>query len=76
MLRLPRISTPRSEESEWRLTAPNMIPVELMEIKRQLVALTNRLTGEQKNQYQDRRIAAEAEAIAFKSRLENRTNRK
>jgi hypothetical protein len=43
-------------------------PVELMEVKRQLVALTNRLTAEQKKEYQDRRIAAEAEAIVFKPR--------
>lgn len=51
-------------------------PVELMEVKRQLVTLTNRLTDEQKKFYQDRRIAAEAEAIVFKSRLKNRINRK
>jgi hypothetical protein len=50
-------------------------PVELMEGKRHLVALTNRLTAEQKKQYQDRRIAAEAEAIVFKSRLKNRDKR-
>jgi hypothetical protein len=51
-------------------------PVELMEVKKQLVTLTNRLTDEQKKFYQDRRIAAEAEAIVFKSRLKNRIKRK
>jgi hypothetical protein len=47
-----------------------------MEVKKQLVTLTNRLTDEQKKFYQDRRIAAEAEAIVFKSRLKNRIKRK
>jgi hypothetical protein len=51
-------------------------PVELMEVKRQLVALTNRLTAEQKKHYLDRRIAAEADAIVFKSRLKGRDKRK
>jgi hypothetical protein len=49
-------------------------PVELMEVKRQLVTLTSRLTDAQKKFYQDRRIAAEA--IVFKPRLKNRINRK
>ena len=51
-------------------------PVELMEVKRQLVTLTNRLTDEQKRYYQDRRSAAEKGAIEFKSRLKNRIDRK
>jgi hypothetical protein len=44
--------------------------------QKKLVTLTNRLTDEQKKFYQDRRIAAEAEAIVFKSRLKNRIKRK
>jgi hypothetical protein len=51
-------------------------PVELMEVKKKMVTLTNRLTDEQKKHYQDRRIAAEAEAIVFKSRLKGRDKRK
>jgi hypothetical protein len=51
-------------------------PIELMEVKRQLVTLTNRLTDEQKRYYQDRRSATEKEALEFKSRLKNRIKRK
>jgi hypothetical protein len=51
-------------------------PIQLMEIKRQLFALTNWLSDEQKKLYQDRRVAAEAEAIVLKSRLKSRINRK
>jgi hypothetical protein len=37
-------------------------PIELMEVKRQLVALTGRLTDEHRKSYQDRRLAVESEA--------------
>ena len=81
LLELRNVKTPENfyaEVGRIRMAADsaNYDPVELMEVKRQLVALTNRLTDEQKKFYQDRRIAAEAEAIVFKSRLKNRIKRK
>jgi hypothetical protein len=51
-------------------------PVELMEVKKQLVVLTNRLSDDQKRSYQDRRNSAEKEALTFESRLKTRSGRK
>ena len=81
LLELRKVKTPENfyaEVGRIKMAADSAKydPVELMEVKRQLVALTNRLTAEQKKEYQDRRIAAEAEAIVFKPRLKNRINRK
>jgi hypothetical protein len=81
LLELKNVKTPENfygEVGRIRMAADSAKydPVELMEVKRQLVALTNRLTAEQKKECQDRRIAAEAEAIVFKPRLKNRINRK
>jgi hypothetical protein len=81
LLELKNVKTPANfygEVGRIRMAADSAKydPVELMEVKRQLVTLTNRLTDEQKKFYQDRRIAAEAEALVFKSRLKNRINRK
>jgi hypothetical protein len=77
LLELKNIKTPENFYAEvGRIrTAANSAkydPVELMEVKRKLVTLTNQLSDEQKKFYQDRRIAAEAEAIVFKSRLKSR----
>jgi hypothetical protein len=81
LLELTNVKTPENfygEVGRIRMAADSAKydPVELMEVKRQLVALPNRLTGEQKKHYQDRRIAAEAEAIVFKSRLKSRVKGK
>jgi hypothetical protein len=81
LLELKNVRTPANfygEVGRIRMAANSAKydPVELMEVRRRLVALTERLTDEQKKFYQDRRITAEAEAIAFKSRLKNRINRK
>jgi hypothetical protein len=81
LLELQNVKTPTNfyaEVRQIRMAADSAKydPVELMQIKRQLVTLTDRLTDEQKKAYHDRRIAVEAEAIVFKSRLQNRINRK
>ncbi len=81
LLELKNVKTPENfyaEVGRIRMAADSAKydPVELMEIKRRLVTLTNQLSDEQEKFYQDRRIAAEAEAIVFKSRLKNRIKRK
>jgi hypothetical protein len=81
LLELKNVKTPANfygEVGRIRMAADSAKydPVELMEVRRQLVTLTNQLTDEQKKLYQDRRMAVEAEAIVFKSRLKNRVNRK
>jgi hypothetical protein len=81
LLELKNVKTPENfyaEVGKIRMAADSAKydPVELMEVKRQLIALTNRLTAEQKKQYQDRRVAAEAGAVVFKSRLKSRVKAK
>jgi hypothetical protein len=81
LLELKNVKTPANfygEVGRIRMAADSSKydPVELREVKRQLIKLTDRLTDEHKKSYQDRRLAVEAEAIVFKSRLKNRINRK